>query len=905
MLNPRGTTLFKKTLLGQILLFGSVALTTCVFSGWTLYQELTESYRSKGSAIATSLANTSESSSQLIDDSPESLQTVVDEFKKIQGVGYVFIVDSNQNIVIHTFVPRIPSTIQKIATDTYQTGELSIQDLTIKDVGEFEDITAPVFAGTAGYVHIGMDRGLVLGQIRAAISKQIAIIFILFLLSVLATYLLVKRISQPLNQLTQYAQRLASQDFEATINIKSDDEIGILATTMQSMAKDIQGFIEQVETTNTNLQRLDKLKDEFLANTSHELRTPLNGIIGIADSLLEGATGSLPATTQTNLAMIVASGRRLTNLVNDILDFSKLRHQTIELQLKPIEISAIVEVVLTLSKPLIQSKSLELINAVPENLPLVQADENRVQQILLNLVGNAIKFTAFGSVQVSADVVDHSVAITIADTGIGISEDKFDRVFESFEQAEGSTAREYGGTGLGLAITKQLVELHGGQLSLRSTIGSGSSFTFTLPIATAQPDVTAQPERQSTTVSSTLLRAINEEMLQAPVSVSPESELAAGRALILIVDDDPINRQVLFNYLTLQNYAIEEAASGVEALAVLDNGPKPDLILLDVMMPRMTGYEVTQIIRQQFSAANLPILLLTAKTQVSDLVEGLSVGANDYLTKPISKDELIARIRTHLNLRQLRDENLRLSAELDVTRRLQRMLLPADEELNQIHGLDIAGYMEAADEVGGDYYDVLNQNGKVKIGIGDVTGHGLESGVLMLMTQTAIRTLQESNQTDPVQFMSILNRTIYKNTARMNSDKNLTLAIVDYDQGQLYLTGQHEEMLVIRATGQVERIDTIDLGFPIGLDEDITPFVDQVSVILNSNDIAVLYTDGITEAENVHKQQYGLERLIEVVRRDRQFSAAEIKEAVIRDVQQHINGHKVFDDITLLVLKQR
>lgn len=259
---------------------------------------------------------------------------------------------------------------------------------------------------------------------------------------------------------------------------------------------------------------------------------------------------------------------------------------------------------------------------------------------------------------------------------------------------------------------------------------------------------------------------------------------------------------------------------------------------------------------------------------------------------------------TVLNERLLA-ENLRMGAKLEITRQLQKMILPKERELSQIPGLEIAVFMEPADEVGGDYYDVLTNNGAAKIGIGDVTGHGLESGVLMLMVQTAIRTLQESNETDPVRFMDVLNRTIYKNVKRMNTDKNLTLALLDYHQGQLNISGQHEEMVVVRSSGEVERVDTMYLGFPIGVDSEIADFIAQEQVQLHSGDVAVLYTDGITEAEDINKVQYGIEQLCEVVKRYRQASATEIKEAVIRDVRQHIGAQKVFDDITLLVLKQK
>ena len=196
------------------------------------------------------------------------------------------------------------------------------------------------------------------------------------------------------------------------------------------MAGQLRESFDTLETQNEELQRLDKLKDEFLANTSHELRTPLNGIIGLAESINDGATGPLREATRKNLSLIVASGKRLASLVNDILDFSKLKNQAFELQKKPLEIHALSEVVITLSQSLVGNKPLQLINQTAPDLPLVQADENRVQQILLNLVGNAIKFTDSGEVSVSARPEGHSLAITISDTGIGIPADKTERIFD-------------------------------------------------------------------------------------------------------------------------------------------------------------------------------------------------------------------------------------------------------------------------------------------------------------------------------------------------------------------------------------------------------------------------------------------------------------------------------------------
>ena len=241
---------------------------------------------------------------------------------------------------------------------------------------------------------------------------------------------------------------------------------------------------------------------------------------------------------------------------------------------------------------------------------------------------------------------------------------------------------------------------------------------------------------------------------------------------------------------------------------------------------------------------------------------------------------------------QLKEENLRLGAELEVTRRLQQLILPKPEELAAVEGLDIAGYMEPADEVGGDYYDVLQHNGAVKIGIGDVTGHGLESGMLMLMAQMGIRTLMHSDETDPVRFLDVLNRTIHANVNRIEAEKNLTLSLLDYQQingtGQMRLSGQHEDVIVVRRNGEVELVDTTMLGFPVGLDSNIADFVDQTRITLHPGDGLVLYTDGITEAMNQDKELYGLERLTEVARRHWPQRAETIKENILADVRTYI-----------------
>ncbi len=470
-------------------------------------------------------------------------------------------------------------------------------------------------------------------------------------------------IVKPILELKDAATALSEGQFDRTVKLDRSDELGVLATAFNSMAAQLQASFTALETKNSELQRLDKLKDEFLANTSHELRTPLNGIIGIAESLIDGATGTLPEKTNMNLALISSSGKRLSSLINDILDFSQLKHKTLDLQIKPVGIREIVYIILTLSKPSVGNKNLLLINSISPELPPVAADENRLEQILYNLIGNAIKFTESGNVEISAELLTNNeksstpnsqVAITVSDTGIGIAEEKLERIFESFEQADGSTAREFGGTGLGLAVVKQLVELHGGQIRVSSTLGVGSQFTFTLPVSESQPEASSRYPLLAEGDRNLINHQVTAELPMIHSQLPANQELLpTDKIKILIVDDEPINIQVLINSLSIENYAITQASNGLEALSLIENGFKPDLMLLDVMMPRMTGYEVCREVRKIYSPLELPILMLTAKNQTSDLVEAFNLEANDYVTKPFIKKELLARINTQIRLAKL------------------------------------------------------------------------------------------------------------------------------------------------------------------------------------------------------------------------------------------------------------
>jgi DNA-binding response OmpR family regulator/nitrogen-specific signal transduction histidine kinase len=422
--------------------------------------------------------------------------------------------------------------------------------------------------------------------------------------------------------------------------------------------------LENMKRINTRLQQIDKLKDQFLANTSHELRTPLQGIIGLSESVMDGIGGKLSAQVTDILRMITTSGKRLSYLINDILDFSRLRNQELTLQQRPVDLHAAADVVLTLASPLVRNKEIALINEVSRDTPFVEADENRLQQILQNLVGNAIKFTDKGEVKISAVEKDDKITMTVTDTGIGIPKEKWNDVFKAFEQADGSTAREYGGTGIGLSITKQLVELHGGKIWLSSKVREGSQFSFTLPLsdikrkekpeldfARGLEETKSIIEKGSTeeTVEEEKVEGGSEEIQAPVVKQIPEPD----QIKILVVDDEPVNLEVLKNHLSLAGYQVTLANNGLDAMEIIEKGETFDLMILDIMMPKMSGYEVCNKLRDIYMPSELPVVLLTAKNRITDLVDGFNAGANDYLTKPFSKDELLSRIKIHLQLHRI------------------------------------------------------------------------------------------------------------------------------------------------------------------------------------------------------------------------------------------------------------
>ena len=465
-----------------------------------------------------------------------------------------------------------------------------------------------------------------------------------------AIFLIVSRyiLAKPMAQLIDIIRKINLENLEKiSIKLKNKgyDELKIIEDTLGKMVQNLinarQKITEnakELEEKNLRLEQIDRLKDEFLANTSHELRTPLHGMIGIANSLKEHLANKENFQVQFNLDMIGMAGKHLSVLVDDILDFSNLKNKTLKLQRKPVDIQQILNIVLQISKPLIKDKHLLVETEFPKDLPTAYADENRVQQIFQNLIGNAVKFTEKEVIHVKARKINADIEISVTTMSEPIAPSNYQSIFEAFEQLDGSINRKYRGAGLGLAIVKKLVELHQGRIWITSNVTEGNSFIFTLPIADTS-DIGMGKKAVIETIG-----------LEPDVPIALVQSQHNKNALfdILVVDDDVTNLQVILNYLSPYGYSINCVKSGKEALKWVETHGKPDLVLLDIMMPQTSGFEVCQLLRKKFAIEVLPIIFLTASHRRKDIETGFSIGANDYLTKPFEKSELLSRIRVHL-----------------------------------------------------------------------------------------------------------------------------------------------------------------------------------------------------------------------------------------------------------------
>lgn len=409
-----------------------------------------------------------------------------------------------------------------------------------------------------------------------------------------------------------------------------------------------QKSLIKVEQLSADLLLHDKLKDDFLAKTSHELSTPLHGIINLSQTLIEGVEGPLRKSQQESLLLIHTVGKRLAKIVEDLLFVSNIKEGKMRLTPEATSVDLVEEVLVEMSYLLLSTKQVQLVNNVPKDLPSIYVDEQKLRQVLFNLIYNAIKYTERGTITISAYCEKEQMVISVTDTGKGIPKEHIDHIFTSFYQVENieeSTTNKRG-LGLGLSITKNIVEESGGRIWVTSEVGKGSTFTFTIPLATKE-----QLQVQQHVVNENQQKKGAQQNFKPITKLFSTSVIGSKPYTILVVDDEPTNLKVLANMIQSLDYTVMAVNNGQEALEVL-KVHSIDLIILDVMMPGMSGYDVCKMIRKEYSLTELPVLMLTAAGQLTDVLTSFQIGANDFLQKPVHLEELKARVDSLLLMKQ-------------------------------------------------------------------------------------------------------------------------------------------------------------------------------------------------------------------------------------------------------------
>lgn len=524
-----------------------------------------------------------------------------------------------------------------------------------------------------GYVSVEMDSGQLdaeIGRDRRAFGLTVLGQLLLSMMLILS--LLQARLLTPLKRLIHDSQRLARRDLSEPFIWQRDDEIGNLGGSLESTRQALQGLFNEIESKNRALERdierraiaerelqrhrdhLEELVEErtaeltiakekaevanrakstFLASMSHELRTPLNAILGYAQILKR--ENFLNERQMAGLNTIQQSGEHLLTLITDLLDLSKIEAGKFELFASSVDLTAFLNVIVDIVKVKAEQKGLQFRAHFSPDLPRgVETDEKRLRQVLLNLLGNAVKFTDVGHVSFEVDhraMPDGSVRInfSVSDSGIGIPREQIDKIFQPFEQA-GDMEHRFGGTGLGLAISRQLVRMMDSDIKVHSEPGRGSQFSFSLVLRSVDVDVALRPARMRAT------------------------GFRGGVRKILIVDDVYANRSMLSDLLRALGFVVCEAEDGKQALEVAQ-AEQPNLILMDLMMPVMGGLAATRALRAHPLLGRTPVIAISASATQEDERGSLDAGANLFMTKPINQDELLHEIGVLLDIEWISD----------------------------------------------------------------------------------------------------------------------------------------------------------------------------------------------------------------------------------------------------------
>ncbi len=606
---------------------GPALLLTLLLTAYFTYsrlQDLRQELTHTGQLIADQLAPAAEYG--VIAGNTPVLQKLLQATLDTPHVRFIEVRDRNDNILV--YVEQLPGALQNAAPidifhSTIQRQRIALaSDPLLDGASEGDGQSGEDYLGR---VVVGMSNDAFSQRQQEILLKAALLAAFALILTFLVARRLAQRLSAPISTMGQAVEAIQSGDYKTSLPILDDGEIGDLARHINNLASGLdrasreqEQAISQLISAREEAEQANRAKSDFLAMMSHELRTPMNGVLGMLQ-LLETTEQTREQAEYTALAN--ESTEHLLKVINDILDFSRIERGALELECIPFNLLELVQGSALVFQHSAQQRGLALelqIQAGLENIE-VCGDPTRIRQILVNLLGNALKFTEEGAIHLSLEwqALDHDVlwlTCAVHDSGIGISPERLEHMFDAFQQADSSISRRYGGTGLGLAIARTLAERMGGTLQAESKEGSGSTFTLEIPLPFQQSPAHRQ---------------------QAAGDAAP---VAAGQE-ILLVEDNPVNQTVIEAMLRSLGYRVTLVADGIQAVRSAER-QRYDAILMDCRLPVLDGYSATREIRAQENGRQVPIIALTANALQGDRENCLQAGMNDYLAKPFKRAEL-------------------------------------------------------------------------------------------------------------------------------------------------------------------------------------------------------------------------------------------------------------------------
>ncbi len=704
----------------------------------------------------------------------------------------------------------------------------------------------------------------------------------------------------PSNTLTLYSIEIGSILVIFFLSIAISDQYYIIQkehSKAQNIIIEKEKELSQVQKSLIeNLNQISAFKDDLIKTTSSQLKTPLSSIIGITESLLVDKDISLSNKVTYNLKLILVSTKRLSRIIQNFIDYTQLKNEETQLNLSPVDIKPIVDILIDVINKLQNSSSVEIINKIPENFPFVIADKDRLTQAIFNLLYNISKLNPEIKIKIKSkiDSQDLTKACFIIQEE---REGTLNYIIDSLIETESPMIKSvYNGSslsGIELIIAKQIIELHGSKILIETKKDQGTIITFKLSIAKASSINSTVPK--FTAFEYPEFEIQREEHKKAE-TIHQEKE---SRKNIVLADNDQILLKAIENNLTIEGYNVIIANDGQQVIDIIESAVPVDAVIIDALLPRINSLEVISKIRKKFSIAELPIIVISSLGEPENTMASFESGANDYLNKPFYIYEIVSRLKTQLQLKDAVNSIKRVSQierELDIAREIQQSLIPQDAPKSD--KFEIAHLYIPMDKVGGDYYDFATiDEDRIGIFIGDVLGHGMPAALIASMLKS-IFNISHQFINNPVLFLKNINTALNKNLY----DRFLTAMCIyiDFELKLLKVArAGHEPLFIHRRCDDIIH-EFMPKGKLIGFSTE--PNYELKEISLKSGDRIILYTDGISDFFD--KDNPGEKKNFKnLIKKYKDQSAKEFISKTVEELKTLSSGQNDFgDDITLVAI---